>query len=222
MADRSSMCTESPLHPSVPNRSRNALTSGCICGSENSDSIAMRRTLPRSWPAAGAASPARAARTSRRLVCRERSIVRGDGGRFTTPPPSRLEARSRPSSPTSRPRSTPPPRFEPPRWPPNRGSTRRGLSGRRSVTRPPTEAASQMKRSDRAATNGAPGGARGPASGTPHPPSHAPSRPPILAPLHAHGLGFGRLGRDERRRRDGNRCRRQPTKQPSTRNRFRH
>src|SRR5215211_5111742 len=33
--------------------------------------------------------------TSRRLVCRERSIVRGDGGRFTTPPPSRLEARSR-------------------------------------------------------------------------------------------------------------------------------
>src|SRR5215207_5175902 len=30
-----------------------------------------------------------------RLVCRERSIVRGDGGRFTTPPPSRLEARSR-------------------------------------------------------------------------------------------------------------------------------
>src|SRR5215208_6763808 len=30
-----------------------------------------------------------------RLVCRERSIVRDDGGRFTTPPPSRLEARSR-------------------------------------------------------------------------------------------------------------------------------
>jgi hypothetical protein len=29
------------------------------------------------------------------LVCRERSIVRGDGGRFTTAPPSRLEARSR-------------------------------------------------------------------------------------------------------------------------------
>src|SRR5215204_2687853 len=36
---------------------------------------------------------ARRPRTSRRLVCRERSIVRGDGGRFTTPPPSRLEAR---------------------------------------------------------------------------------------------------------------------------------
>src|SRR3954452_24636237 len=32
---------------------------------------------------------------SRRLVCRERSIVGDDGGRFTTPPPSRLEARSR-------------------------------------------------------------------------------------------------------------------------------
>src|SRR5215204_7320997 len=36
-----------------------------------------------------------AAKNSRRLVCRERSIVRCDGGRFTTPPPSRLEARSR-------------------------------------------------------------------------------------------------------------------------------
>ena len=33
--------------------------------------------------------------SARRLVCRERSIVRCDGGRFTTPPPSRLEARSR-------------------------------------------------------------------------------------------------------------------------------
>src|SRR5215208_6520461 len=32
---------------------------------------------------------------SRRLVCREKSIVGDDGGRFTTPPPSRLEARSR-------------------------------------------------------------------------------------------------------------------------------
>src|SRR5918995_6252148 len=30
-----------------------------------------------------------------RLVCWERSIVRGDGGRFTTPPPPRLEARGR-------------------------------------------------------------------------------------------------------------------------------
>src|ERR1700751_2966225 len=30
-----------------------------------------------------------------RLVCRESSILRGDGGRFTTLPPSRLEARSR-------------------------------------------------------------------------------------------------------------------------------
>src|SRR5215217_3609739 len=42
-----------------------------------------------------AAAPAKPAMTSRRLVCLERSIVRGDGGRFTTPPPSRLEARSR-------------------------------------------------------------------------------------------------------------------------------
>src|SRR6186713_1638134 len=33
--------------------------------------------------------------SSRRLVCREKSIVGDDGGRFTTPPPSRLEARSR-------------------------------------------------------------------------------------------------------------------------------
>jgi hypothetical protein len=29
------------------------------------------------------------------LVCRESSIVGVDGGRFTTPPPSRLEARGR-------------------------------------------------------------------------------------------------------------------------------
>src|SRR5215203_5329404 len=41
-----------------------------------------------------AATPPISAMTSRRLVCRERSIVRGDEGRFTTPPPSRLEARS--------------------------------------------------------------------------------------------------------------------------------
>jgi len=32
---------------------------------------------------------------TRRLVCRERSIVRDDGGRFTIPPPLRPEARSR-------------------------------------------------------------------------------------------------------------------------------
>ena len=41
------------------------------------------------------AALARPQTNSRRLVCRERSIVTGDGGRFTTPPPSRLEARSR-------------------------------------------------------------------------------------------------------------------------------
>jgi hypothetical protein len=35
-----------------------------------------------------------AAMISRRLVCRERRIVRGNVGRFTTPPPSGLEARS--------------------------------------------------------------------------------------------------------------------------------
>src|SRR5215208_6385440 len=48
-------------------------------------------------PAAEGSPTAEAIRatTSRRLVCRERSIVRGDGGRFTTAPPSRLEARSR-------------------------------------------------------------------------------------------------------------------------------
>src|SRR5215216_6759286 len=43
----------------------------------------------------GHATAASAAMNARRLVCRERSIVTGDGGRFTTPPPSRLEARSR-------------------------------------------------------------------------------------------------------------------------------
>src|SRR5215217_6326321 len=40
------------------------------------------------------AQPSRATR-SRRLVGRERSIVRGDGGGFTTPPPPRLAAPSR-------------------------------------------------------------------------------------------------------------------------------
>src|SRR6516165_58125 len=35
------------------------------------------------------------AMNSRRLVCLESSILRGDGSRFTTPLPSRLEARSR-------------------------------------------------------------------------------------------------------------------------------
>ena len=42
-----------------------------------------------------AAVPPSTVMKSRRLVCRESSILRGDGGRFTTPPPSRLEARSR-------------------------------------------------------------------------------------------------------------------------------
>ena len=46
------------------------------------------------WALAGLADAriaAAAAMTSRRLVCREKSIVRGEGGRFTTPPPSRLK-----------------------------------------------------------------------------------------------------------------------------------
>src|SRR5215211_7418219 len=58
----------------------------------------MRATFARSCASArqgAAAALASPQTTSRRLVCRERSIVRGDGGRFTTPPPSRLEARSR-------------------------------------------------------------------------------------------------------------------------------
>src|SRR5215204_3769591 len=59
----------------------------------------MRNTLPCSCAreASGHAevTATKAATNSRRLVCRERSIVRCDGGRFTTPPPSRLEARSR-------------------------------------------------------------------------------------------------------------------------------
>ena len=42
-----------------------------------------------------AAAPPSSVMNSRRLVCRERSIVRGDGGRFMTRPPSRPEARSR-------------------------------------------------------------------------------------------------------------------------------
>jgi hypothetical protein len=39
--------------------------------------------------------PPRSPMNWRRLVCRESSILRGDRGRFTTPLPSRLEARSR-------------------------------------------------------------------------------------------------------------------------------
>src|SRR5829696_7132413 len=52
------------------------------------------------------------------LVCRERSIVRGDGGRFTTPPPSRGVSRStvsrplRVASPQLCPRGTDHPRSE--------------------------------------------------------------------------------------------------------------
>ena len=42
-----------------------------------------------------AAAPPSSVMNSRRLVCRERSIVRGDGGWVITRPPSRREARSR-------------------------------------------------------------------------------------------------------------------------------
>src|SRR5215203_5250017 len=55
-------------------------------------------SLPLPWASvieAHPKAPQRPTMNCRRLVCRERSIVRGDGGRFTTPPPSRLEARSR-------------------------------------------------------------------------------------------------------------------------------
>jgi len=44
--------------------------------------------LPTWWPPSSVMN-------SRRLVCRERSIVRGDEGRIMTRPPSRPEARSR-------------------------------------------------------------------------------------------------------------------------------
>src|SRR5262249_26048074 len=43
----------------------------------------------------GAAAPPSSVMNSRRLVCRERSIVRGDEGRIMTRPSSRPEARSR-------------------------------------------------------------------------------------------------------------------------------
>jgi hypothetical protein len=42
-----------------------------------------------------AAAPPNAAMNSRRLVCRERTMLKDDGGRFTSSPPSWLEARSR-------------------------------------------------------------------------------------------------------------------------------
>jgi hypothetical protein len=70
-----------------------------VCPSGPPDSQP-RRTRRAGWAPASLGSAQIGAlstdvRNSRRLVCRERSIVRGDGGRFTTPPPSRLEARSR-------------------------------------------------------------------------------------------------------------------------------
>jgi hypothetical protein len=49
----------------------------------------------RNRPRRRAAAPPSSVMNSRRLVCRESSIVKGDGGRFMTPPPSRLEARRR-------------------------------------------------------------------------------------------------------------------------------
>src|SRR5258705_9160673 len=53
-------------------------------------------------PAGGhAATPPTSMMKSRRLVCRERSIVRGDGGRVMSEPQSRLEARSRLGSQTA-------------------------------------------------------------------------------------------------------------------------
>src|SRR6187431_1573519 len=59
----------------------------------------MRAIFPDGCWAQASRGPAAAAlrnpMNSRRLVCREKSIVGDDGGRFTTPPPSRLEARSR-------------------------------------------------------------------------------------------------------------------------------
>src|SRR5262249_28011911 len=48
-----------------------------------------------------AVAPARTVMKSRRLVCRERSKLRGDGGRFMRSPPSRLEARRRLGSQTA-------------------------------------------------------------------------------------------------------------------------
>jgi hypothetical protein len=90
------------------------------------------------------------------------------------------------------------------------------------ATRPPTEAASSVRRLHRAATNCAPGGPCGNAACTPYLPTRPPTRPPILAAIHAHGLCLGWLRHDQRRCRDGNRCRRQPTKQSPTRNLFRH
>src|SRR5215467_14793381 len=45
--------------------------------------------------------PPRNVMKSRRLVCRERSKLKGDGGRFTRSPPSRLEARRRLGSQTA-------------------------------------------------------------------------------------------------------------------------
>ena len=95
-----------PLPPSKSFQCAVSVTGGALSRTRREGGIKPMRAVRKSTTGpCGAAAPApRAAprprlrvppRTSRRLVCRERSIVRGDGGRFTTPPPSRLEARSR-------------------------------------------------------------------------------------------------------------------------------
>src|SRR5215217_8022759 len=85
-------------HPSSRSPCRNASGRGGLSEGDVKLRKPIRGTFPACCCARAAAGHATApisALTSRRLVCRDRRIGRGDGGRFTTPPPSRLEARSR-------------------------------------------------------------------------------------------------------------------------------
>src|SRR6516165_8794280 len=90
----------SSVYPSSARPRRNALMSADLAASPVVSSMPMRQTLPAGCARAArvhaAAAPPMSVMNARRLVCRERSIVRGDRGRVViAQPPSRPEARRR-------------------------------------------------------------------------------------------------------------------------------
>ena len=88
-------------HPSSCSSCRNAATRCCTSGSSAGrfTSTPMRRIrsacCARAASGHAAAAPPSSVMNSRRFVCRESSILRGDGGSVMTVSPSRPEARSR-------------------------------------------------------------------------------------------------------------------------------
>jgi len=92
------------LRPSIQPSSRRPRTNASIRACPSLSSAAKLISTPMRRIRSGccarvvtghaAAEPTMTLMKSRRLVCRASSILRGGGGRFTTPPPSRLEARS--------------------------------------------------------------------------------------------------------------------------------